>query len=103
MIDIDIDSNQFGGFAGIKSAKQSGSRFTVRMHAVPRVGETVYVLQSLVPDICLTGINAPAVEAEGQYGGYVALEVVVVTHRLDEQGHRPHLFCRQTRSPFAAN
>ncbi len=101
MIDIDIDSNQFDGFAGVKAVEPSRSRFTIQMHAVPRVGETIYVSQSLVPDICLKGINAPAVETEGQYAGYVALEVVVVTHRLDGQSHRPYLFCRQTRSPFA--
>lgn len=101
MIDIDIDSYEFGGFGGVKSGAPSKSRFTVQMCSVPRKGETLHVARSLMPDICFTGPYAPAVEAEGEYTGYVALEVTVVSHRIDEHGHRPYLFCKRVRPPFS--
>jgi hypothetical protein len=34
MIDIDIDSYEFGGFAGVKSGEPSASRFTLQMCSV---------------------------------------------------------------------
>jgi hypothetical protein len=101
MIDIDIDSYEFGGFAGVKSGEPSASRFTLQMCSVPLEGETIHVAHSLMPDICFTGTYAPAVEAEGQYAGYIALEVAVVSHRIDEHGHRPYLLCKRVRAPFS--
>jgi hypothetical protein len=101
MFDIDIDSYEFGGFAGVKSGVLSESRFTLHMCSVPRVGETIHVARSLMPDICFTGPYAPAVEVEGQYMGYVALEVVTISHRVDQHGHRPNLFCKRVRAPFS--
>lgn len=102
MIDIDVDSYQFGGFAGVRSGLPSQSRFVVQMYSVPRVGESLYVSRSLMPDICLTGPYSPNVESDAHYAGYVALEVVAVSHTVDGQGHRPYLFCKHTRAAFGS-
>lgn len=102
MIDIDIDSNDFGGFAGVKADAPSKSRFVVQMCSVPRVGEQIYVSQSLMPEICFTGPYAPTAEVEGLYAGYVALEVVMVSHQIHDQSHRPYLLCKRVRAPFGS-
>jgi hypothetical protein len=87
------------GLAGVKSGEPSASCLTLQMCSVPLEGETIHIARSLMPDICFTGPYAPAVEAEGQYAGYVALQVAMVSHRIDEHGHRPYLFCKRVRPP----
>lgn len=101
MIDIDIDSYEFDGFAGVKSGEPSASRFTVQMCSVPLEGEAIHVARSLMPDICFTRPYVPAVDGEGKCAGYLALEVAVVSHKIDEHGHRPYLFCKRVRALFS--
>jgi|GEM_PF-4712883 len=100
MFKVDIDSYQFGGFQGVRSDRASESEFTVEMHALPRKGEMIYVSAQMMPSICFTGEHAPKVETEGHYAGYVPLQIEEISHRIVEGDHRPHLFCRQVKSPF---
>lgn len=69
MIDIDISSNRFVGFTGVKADAPSKSRLVVQVCLVPRVGEKIYVSQSLIPGIYSTGPYAPTAEVEGVYAG----------------------------------
>lgn len=94
MFDVEIDSNEFGGF------DEGTSRFTVAMYAVPRVGETVYIASELIPAVCFHGRKLLRVIEGGRRDGSVALEVVVVSHVVDPAGHLPNLFCRQPRPAF---
>lgn len=94
MFEVEFDSNEFGGF------DEGRSRFTVTMHAVPRVGETVHIASELIPAVCFAGTKPLRVIEGGRRDGSVALEVMVVSHSVDSTGHRPHVFCRQPRPAF---
>lgn len=93
MFRVDVDCNQLQGFKGMHSSEPSDSMFNLLLHALPRVGESLYVSLHSIPPECVSETFPPIVR-EGQYAPFVDFEVVSVGHRFYGGVHRPYIFCR---------